>query len=193
MKGILKELRIAIITTILLAILVCGIYPLAVWVLGQGLFHHKANGSLVSAQGKLIGSSLLAHGFSGERYFHPRPSAAGMGYDAARSGGTNWGPTSKMLIDAVRERVAAYRAENDLSPGTLVPADAVTASASGLDPHVSVRNALLQAERVAQARGIPVEAVIQKIEAHTEKRTFGILGEPRVNVLALNCDLDGIR
>ena len=193
MKGFLKELRIAIIATILLAILTCGIYPLAVWVLGQGLFPRKANGSLVTAQGQLIGSSLLAQGFGGARYFHPRPSAAGSGYDAARSGGTNWGPISKRLIDAVRERIAAYRAENNLSSGTPVPADAVTTSASGLDPHVSVKNALLQAGRVAQARGLPVEAVIRKIEAHTEKRTFGILGEPRVNVLMLNCDLDGIR
>jgi K+-transporting ATPase ATPase C chain len=155
------------------------------------LFPHRAGGSLVISNQKVLGSSLLAQGFVGAQYFHPRPSAAGEGYDGAHSGGTNWGPTSKKLMDTVRDRVAAYRQENDLAVETSVPADAVTASASGLDPHISVKNALLQAKRVAKARGLSVEVVLKKIETHTEARTFRILGEPRVNVLMLNLDLDG--
>jgi len=191
MKNLLKEVRISIVVTVLLAILVCGLYPLAVWLLGQTLFPAKAEGSLVISKGKVVGSSLLAQGFRGPHYFHPRPSAAGEGYDGARSGATNWGPLSKKLIDTIHERVVRYRKENHLAPDAPVPADAVTASASGLDPHISVKNALLQAERVAKARGLSMERVTGKIEAHTEGRTFGILGEPRVNVLRLNLDLDG--
>jgi K+-transporting ATPase ATPase C chain len=190
-ENLIKELRISLMATLLLAILVCGVYPVAVWMVGHLLFPQKADGSLVMSKGKVIGSSLLAQGFVGPQYLHPRPSAAGEGFDASSSGGTNWGPTSKKLIDTVRDRVVAYRAENDLPPGTIVPADAVTASASGLDPHISVENALLQARRVAKARAFSVEVVMRKIEAHTEGRTFGILGEPRVNVLLVNLDLDG--
>jgi len=191
MKNLIKEVRISLMATLLLAILVCGLYPLAVWVVGYGLFLKKSEGSLIMSKGKIIGSSLLAQGFWGPHYFHPRPSAAGEGYDGARSGATNWGPLSKKLIDTVRERVVAYRAENHLSPDTPVPADAVTASASGLDPHISVKNALLQARRVAKARSLTVEVIMKKIDAHTKGRAFGILGEPRVNVLMLNLDLDG--
>ena len=191
MKNLIKEVRISLMATVLLAILVCGLYPLAVWVAGHGLSPEKSEGSLVMSKGKVIGSSLLAQGFWGPHYFHPRPSAAGKGYDSARSGATNWGPLSKKLIDTVRERVVVYRAENHLAPDTPVPADAVTASASGLDPHISVKNALLQARRVAKARSLTVELVMEKIDAHTEGRTLGILGEPRVNVLMLNLDLDG--
>jgi len=177
--------------TVLLAILVCGLYPLAVWVAGHGLFPEKSEGSLVMSKGKVIGSSLLAQGFREPHYFHPRPSAAGEGYDGARSGATNWGPLSKKLIDTVRDRVVAYCLENNLPPGTPVPSDAVTASASGLDPHISVKTAQIQARRVAKARGLSFEVILKKIETHTEGRTFGILGEPRVNVLMLNLDLDG--
>jgi len=191
MKNLIKEVRISLIATLLLAIVVCGLYPLAVWVAGHGLFPEKSEGSLVMSKGKVIGSSLLAQGFWGPHYFHPRPSAAGEGYDSARSGATNWGPLSKKLIDTVRERVVAYRVENHLAPDTPVPANAVTASASGLDPHISVKNARLQARRVAKARSLTVELVMEKIDAHTEGRTLGILGEPRVNVLMLNLDLDG--
>jgi K+-transporting ATPase ATPase C chain len=191
MKNLIKEVRISLMATVLLAILVCGLYPLAVWVVGHGLVPKKAEGSLITSKGKVIGSSLLAQGFWGPHYFHPRPSAAGKGYDGARSGATNWGPLSKKLIDTVRERVVAYRAENHLAPDTPVPADAVTASASGLDPHISVKNARLQTRRVAKARSLTVELVMEKIDAHTEGRTLGILGEPRVNVLMLNLDLDG--
>jgi K+-transporting ATPase ATPase C chain len=191
MKGLIAELRASIAATLLLAVLCCGIYPVAVWAVGQGLFSDKANGSLVRYNGKVVGSALIAQGFTGPAYFHPRPSAAGQGYDAVHSGGTNLGPTSKKLIEDVKQRVADYRAENGLSSDTPVPADAVTSSASGLDPHISVRNALLQAARVAKARGIGEKDVLAKVEAHTEGRTLGFLGESRVNVLMLNLSLDG--
>ena len=190
-KSIINELRISFIATVCLAVLLCGIYPALVWAVAQGLFHSQANGSLVSIKGRVIGSSLLAQRFAGPRYFHPRPSAAGDGYDAANSGGSNLGPTSQKLIAAVKERATAYRAENNLAPGVVIPVDAVTASASGLDPHVSVPNAFLQARRVAEARGLNEEAVRRSIAAHTEGRDLGILGEPRVNILMLNLDLDG--
>ena len=191
MKDLVAELRASIAATLLLAALCCGIYPAVVWAVGQGLFSHKANGSLVKVNGKIAGSSLLAQGFTATNYFHPRPSAAGQGYDAASSSGTNLGPTSKKLIEDVKQRVADYRTENGLSPDALVPADAVTSSASGLDPHISVRNASLQAARVAKARGIGEKEVLAKVGAHTEGRTLGLLGEPRVNVLMLNLELDG--
>ncbi|HJX72533.1 MAG TPA: K(+)-transporting ATPase subunit C [Candidatus Deferrimicrobiaceae bacterium] len=191
MKDLVAELRASIAATLLLAVLCCGIYPAVVWAVGQGLFSRKANGSLVQVDGKVAGSSLLAQGFTAPKYFHPRPSAAGQGYDAASSSGTNLGPTSKKLIESVKERVDAYRAENGLPPDARVPADAVTSSASGLDPHISVRNALLQSARVAKARGIGEKDVLAKVGAHTEGRTLGLLGEPRVNVLTLNLSLDG--
>jgi K+-transporting ATPase ATPase C chain len=138
----------------------------------------------------MTGSALLAQRFADTGYFHPRPSAAGDGYDAANSGGSNLGPTSQKLIDRVKERIASYRLENNLGPEILIPADAVTASGSGLDPHVSLRNALLQAERVATARGIDKVVIQKKIAAYTEGRDLMIFGEPRVNVLMLNLDLD---
>jgi potassium-transporting ATPase KdpC subunit len=191
MKDLVAQLRASIAATLLLAILCGGIYPAVVWAVGQGFFPDKANGSLVRSEGKVVGSALIAQGFSGPAYFHPRPSAAGQGYDAVHSGGTNLGPTSKKLIGDVERRVAAYRAENGLPPDTAVPADAVTSSASGLDPHISVRNALLQAARIAEARGIAEKDLLAKVGAHTEGRTFGFLGEPRVNVLTLNLALDG--
>ena len=191
MKDLVAELLASIAATLLLAVLCCGIYPAVVWAVGQGLFSHKANGSLVRVDGKVAGSSLLAQGFTAPKYFHPRPSAAGQGYDAANSSGTNLGPTSKTLIEDVKQRVADYRTENGLPPEARVPADAVTSSASGLDPHISVRNASLQAARVAKARGIGEKDVLAKVGAHTEGRTLGFLGEPRVNVLTLNLSLDG--
>ena len=188
-KNIINELRISLLATLFLAVLLCGIYPALVWALAQGLFPAQANGSLVSVKGQVIGSSLLGQQFAGPGYFHPRPSAAGDGYDAANSSGSNLGPTSQKLITAVKDRVAAYRTENNLAPGVSIPADAVTASASGLDPHISVKNALLQAGRVAKARGLSAEAVQKKIASHTEGRDLGIFGEPKVNVLMLNLDL----
>ena len=191
MKNLVAELRASIAATLLLAVLCCGIYPAVVWAVGQGLFSDKANGSLVKVDGKVAGSSLLAQGFTAPNYFHPRPSAAGQGYDAVSSGGSNLGPTSKKLIEDVKQRVADYRTENGLPPDARVPADAVTSSASGLDPHISVRNATLQAARVAKARGIGEKDVLAKVGAHTEGRTLGFLGEPRINVLTLNLSLDG--
>lgn len=191
MKYFIRELRISLMATLSLGMVLCGIYPLLVWAVGQGLFPNKANGSPIVRKGMVIGSSLLAQGFTDPRYFHPRPSAAGQGYDATASGGSNLGPTSKKLVDGVRRRVMDYRLENGLPSGATVPSDAVTTSASGLDPHISVKNAQLQAERVASARGLSVEVVMRKLDAHTEGRTLGILGEPRVNVLMLNLDLDG--
>jgi len=191
MKNLIAELRASVISTLLLLVLCCGIYPVVVWAIAQGLFPHEANGSLVQVNRKVVGSSLLAQGFAGPAYFHPRPSAAGQGYDAANSGGTNLGPTSKKLIDDVKQRVADYRAENVLPPDAMVPADAVTSSASGLDPHIGVENARLQAGRIATARGMSKEDVLKKVRVHTEGRTLGIFGDPRVNVLMLNLDLDG--
>ena len=191
MKELIADLRASIAATLLLAVLCCGIYPVAVWAVGQGLFSDKSNGSLVRFNGKVVGSALIAQGFAGPAYFHPRPSAAGQGYDAVNSGGTNLGPTSKKLIEDVKQRVADYRSENGLSSDTPVPADAVTSSASGLDPHISPANANLQAGRVAAARGMTKEDVLTKVRAHTEDRSLWIFGEPRVNVLMLNLDLDG--
>ncbi len=190
-KSIINELRISFIATVCLAVLLCGIYPALVWAVAQGLFHSQANGSLVSVKGQVIASSLLAQRFTAPGYFHPRPSAAGDGYDAANSGGSNLGPTSQKLIAAVKERAAAYRTENNLAPGMVIPVDAVTSSGSGLDPHISVPNAFMQVRRVSEARGLSEEAVRERVVVHTEGRDLGILGEPRVNVLMLNLDLDG--
>jgi len=193
MKYFIRELRISVMATLSLAILLCGIYPLLVWVAGQGLFPAESNGSLLVDRGTVVGSSLLSQGFTDPKYFRPRPSAAGQGYDATLSGGSNLGPLSKNLLETVKQRVQAYRTENNLSPDVPVPSDAATASGSGLDPHISAANAVLQARRVAKTRGLTVDVVMKKIDVHTEGRTFGILGEPRVNVLMLNLDLDGKR
>jgi len=191
MKDLVAELRASIAATLLLAVLCGVIYPFVVWAVGQGLFSGKANGSLLKVDGNVVGSSLLAQGFTAPNYFHPRPSAAGQGYDAVHSGGTNLGPTSKKLIGDVKQRVADYRTENVLPPDARVPADAVTSSASGLDPHISLANAMHQAGRVAAARGLTKEEVLKRVRAHAEGRTLWIFGEPRVNVLTLNLSLDG--
>ena len=193
MKALIAELRIALIGTIALSILLCGFYPLLVWMLAQLFFVHEANGSLVTKKGVVIGSSLLAQRFEDAKYFHPRPSAAGKGYDAANSGGSNAGPLSKNLVETVKKRVINYRTENGLSSEAIVPADAVTASGSGLDPHITVKNAILQAPRVAIARGISEQIVLENIKAHTEDRDLWVFGEPRVNVLRLNLSLDNSR
>jgi potassium-transporting ATPase KdpC subunit len=190
-KRIRKEFYTALAATCFLAILLGGVYPLIVWGLAQGLFPEKANGSLVLRNGRVVGSSLIGQAFTGADYFHPRPSAAGEGYDGVQSGGSNWGPTSRKLADTVQERVKRYREENGPAPDVSVPADAVTASASGLDPHITRENAFLQAHRVAVARGLNEEVVRRKIESATENRDLGFLGEPRVNVLLLNLALDG--
>jgi len=191
MSAWLSELRTSLVATTLLALLVCGAYPLFVWVLAQGVFPFQAGGSLVRVDGVVVGSDLIGQMFSDPKYFHPRPSAAGAGYDATRSGGSNLGPTSKKLIDEAAQRVAAYREENNLTPNHPVPADGVTASGSGLDPHITVKNALIQSHRVATARGVTDDAVKRAIATHTEGRDLGVFGEPRVNVLRLNLSLDG--
>jgi K+-transporting ATPase ATPase C chain len=193
LKSLSSELRRSILAVAALSVLLCGVYPAVSWVLAQALFPGRANGSLVVKDGAVLGSSLIGRDFSSPAHFHPRPSAAGEGYDAGRSGGSNLGPLSRELFEQIRRRVEAYRAENGLPADADVPADAVTASASGLDPHISPANALIQAPRVAKARGLDMARVRAAIEAATEGRAFGILGEPRVNVLRLNLALDGIR
>jgi K+-transporting ATPase ATPase C chain len=189
MKDVMKEITTSVTATIALGILLCGLYPGAVWAASR-LFRSRAEGSLVEVQGKVVASELIGQGFQAERYFHPRPSAAGNGYDAANSGGTNFGPLSQKLIDSVKDRVATYRKENGLDEHSPVPADAVLSSASGLDPHISVKNAGLQVKRVARARGMREDTVRHFVEQRTEGRDLGLLGEPRVNVLLLNLALD---
>jgi potassium-transporting ATPase KdpC subunit len=191
MNNVIAQLRISLVATLALAVILCGIYPLTVWALAQGLFPTHANGSLVKGNGMILGSSLIGQRFTSPKYFHPRPSAAGQGYDATGSGGSNLGPLSKKLVETVKQRAEEFRGENDLPAGTQVPADAVTASASGLDPHISLKNALVQARRVAGARGLSEDFVLHQIKLHTEGRDIGILGEPRVNVLMLNLAMDG--
>lgn len=167
------------------------VYPLVVTGIAQGVFRDQAEGSMITDDaGRLVGSELIGQVFEGVEYLHPRPSAAGDGYDASDSLGTNYGPTNPELLAAVDERVTAYRELNGLSPGTEVPVDAVTASASGLDRHISVANARLQARRVAEARDLPVDDVLALISSHTDERALGFLGESGVNVLRLNLALD---
>jgi potassium-transporting ATPase KdpC subunit len=191
MKQFFSHIRGAVVSTFVLAVVCCGLYPLIVFGISQTFFRAKANGSLITgANGSVRGSKLLGQGFADAKYFHPRPSAAGNGYDATSSGGSNLGPTSRKLNDAIKERLAAYRAENGLSESAPVPADAVTASGSGLDPHISLQNAELQIPRVVKARGVPEEKVRELIRQNTNGRDFGVFGEPGVNVLQLNRALD---
>ena len=191
MKTLLHELRVSLLLTLLLAVLLCGAYPLAVWAAGRALFPHQAGGSLLTApDGTVTGSALLAQNFAAPKYFHPRPSAAGTGYDATSSSGTNLGPTSKKLADAITAAVTAYRTENHLPDNQPVPADAVTSSASGLDPHISPDNARLQAARVAEARSLPPARVLALVAARTESPDWRVFGEARVIVVLLNLDLD---
>jgi K+-transporting ATPase ATPase C chain len=191
MKTLLLEIKTSVLVTLVFAVLLCGAYPVAVWIGAQALFPAQANGSLVTdATGAVRGSALLAQSFTSDKYFQPRPSAAGTGYDATNSSGTNYSPTSQKLADSIKAAVAAYRTSNGLAANAPVPADAVTSSGSGLDPHISVANALLQAARVAKARNLPLEKVQALIATHTADRDFHIFGEPVVNVLLLNVDLD---
>jgi K+-transporting ATPase ATPase C chain len=191
MKEFFSEIRGAIFATLVLAIVCCGAYPLVVFGISQALFHNKANGSLIlDKDGSVRGSKLLGQSFTEDKYFHPRPSAAGNGYDAASSGGSNLGPTSQKLNDAIKDRVDAYRKENGLKEDEIVPADAVTASGSGLDPQISLRNAELQTPRVAKARGLSEEKLRELIQQYVDARDLGVLGDPGVNVLQLNLALD---
>ena len=192
-QELLQEVKVSVLATLALVVILCGVYPLVVWGIAQVVFPSQANGSLVEVRGKIVGSGLLAQNFSGPQYFHPRPSAAGdVGYDGASSGGSNLGPLSQKLTDQVKERVDKYRTENNLPAATLVPADAVTASGSGLDPHISLRNAEIQAPRVAQARKLSADKVKRLIQDFTEGPDLGFLGEPGVNVLRLNLALDAL-
>ena len=193
MKAILKETLTSILATLLFAVVCCGIYPVVVWAVSQKLFTYQANGSLIQSDGadhKVVGSAWLGQNFTSPKYFHPRPSAAGTGYDASNSSGTNLGPTSQKLMDSVKAAVAQYRTDNALDASVLIPGDAVTSSASGLDPHISPRNADLQAARVAKVRKLSVDVVKGEIAKATAPRSFGILGEAGVNVLMLNIALD---
>jgi K+-transporting ATPase ATPase C chain len=194
MKTLLTELRTSIFLTLIFAVLLCGAYPLAVWAGAQTLFPSQANGSLIiDATGTVRGSSLLAQSFTSPRYFQPRPSAAGTGYDATSSSGTNLGPTSQKLADSIASAIAAYRTANHLAPDAPVPADAVTSSASGLDPHISPANARLQAPRVAKSRHLSLDQVTALVSTATHTRDLVIFGEPTVNVLLLNRSLDEIK
>ncbi len=180
--------------TLVLAVVCCGLYPLVVFGVAQVFFRDQANGSLiVDADGTVHGSKLLGQQFTADKYFHPRPSDAGangMAYDPTSSGGSNLGPTSQKLNDAIKQNIADYRAQNNLDTNTPVPADAVTASGSGLDPHISLRNAELQTLRAAKARGLDVEKVRALIQQNTDGADLGIIGDAGVNVLKLNIALD---
>jgi K+-transporting ATPase ATPase C chain len=186
LQQLLPALRIKIFFTIL-----CGlIYPLTITAISQTLFPHKANGSLATLNGKVVGSELIGQNFSKPGYFHPRPSAAGAnGYDAAASGGSNYGATNRKLIDRVKKSIEQFHNENPDYAGP-IPADLVTASASGLDPHISPDSALAQVPRVAKARGVSADLLRRIVASRTEGPQFGLLGEARVNVLELNMLLD---
>jgi len=191
MKEFFSQIRGAVISTLVLALVCCGLYPLIVFGVSQVLFRDQANGSLIiSPNVGVRGSKLLGQAFSDPKYFHPRPSVAGNGYDATSSGGSNLGPTSRKLDEAIKERIAAYRAENSLSETDSVPADAVTASGSGLDPEISLRNAELQIARVAKSRGLSEDKIRELVQKNTDGRDLGVFGDPGVNVLQLNLALD---
>lgn len=182
-RNFISAVLMTIVTTVILGV----IYPLGITAIAQVAFPNKANGQLINRNGAVVGSRIIGQGFSSPGYFHSRPSAAGTGWDAANSGGSQLGPTNKKLIDAVKANVEAARKEN---PGAPVPIDLVTASASGVDPHISPAAAEFQVPRIARERGVSDADLRQVIAANTEGRTFGFFGEPRVNVLELNLALD---
>jgi potassium-transporting ATPase KdpC subunit len=185
--NILRNLVVAALMTVVTTVLLGFVYPMLVTVLAQAIFPAQANGQLIVRDGHVVGSTLIAQRFSSPQYFHPRPSAAGSGYDAANSAGSQLGPTNRKLIETITENVAAARRDNPSHP---VPIDLVTASASGLDPHISPAAAEFQVPRVARARGISEHDLHRLVLEHTEGRQWGFLGEPRVNVLELNLALD---
>jgi K+-transporting ATPase ATPase C chain len=191
MKKLFSELRSAVMVTLIFAVVCCGLYPLVVYSVAQVFFRDRANGSLiVDANGTVRGSKLLGQQFTAGKYFQSRPSAAGNGYDATSSGGSNLGPTSSNLVATIAQRIADYRTQNNLATNVLVPADAVTASGSGLDPHISLQNAALQIPRVVKTRGLSEERVRALVQQNTHGPDLGIFGEPSVNVLTLNLSLD---
>ena len=186
----MNQIKITILATIVLTILFGLAYPLVFTGLAQVLFPHQANGSLVTVNGRVAGSELIGQSFTKPEYFHGRPSAAGNnGYDAANSSGSNLGPTNQKLVDRVKADVQKFRAENPDYTGP-IPADLLTSSGSGLDPHISPASAEAQVARVAKARGVTPDRIAELVAKHTEGRQWGIFGEPRVNVLLLNIDLD---
>jgi K+-transporting ATPase ATPase C chain len=206
----MKHLRPALLLTVFFVVLTGFAFPVVVWAMGRVAFPNQAGGSLIKdSHGQVIGSSLLGQSFTKPEYFHPRPSAAGAGYDAANSSGTNLGPTSDKLVNGIQDDpvtkdadetylgfgdlAKAYREENGLPPDAILPADAATRSASGLDPHISPGNAELQSARVAKARGLALDRVRELVAEATQQRTLGFLGEPRVNVLELNLTLDRLK
>jgi K+-transporting ATPase ATPase C chain len=187
-----NQIRPAIVLTLLLCVITGFIYPGVVTGLAQLLFPHQANGSVVSVGSRIVGSALIGQPFSRPEYFHPRPSAAGQGYDGTASAGTNKGPTDRKLADTLVAGAIEQVVRQDGALRGKIPSDMVTASGSGLDPHISPANAEVQVARVARARGLKPEAVRALLQQHTESRQFGFLGEPRVNVLLLNLALDSM-
>ena len=185
--NITRNLVAAVLMTIVTTLILGIVYPLVITGIAQVAFPDKANGQLIKRNGKVVGSRIIGQGFSSPGYFHSRPSAAGMGYDAANSAGSNLGPTNKKLVDAVKANVGAARKEN---PGAPVPIDLVTTSASGFDPHITPASADFQVPRIARERGMSEADVSRLVAAHTEGRQLGFFGEPRVNVLELNLALD---
>ena len=191
MRAFTRQLLPAVLALIVFTVITGFIYPFIVTGVAQVAWNDKANGSLIKKDGVAVGSSLIGQNFSDPKYFHPRPSAAGTGYDGLSSSFSNLGPTNPDFLSSIQDRVAAYRQENNLPDSQEVPVDAVTASGSGLDPDISVANAKLQAARVAAARGMTVDQVLALVDKNTTPRTWGFLGEPGVNVLKLNLALDG--
>ncbi len=189
LKNIARSFLLLVIFTIILGL----IYPLVITGISRVLFPGKSSGSLIYKDGRLIGSELIGQSFTGDKYFHPRPSAAGEdGYDPLKSGGSNLSPSNEEFIMTVEERADEFKKENSLGDNIKIPSDIVTASASGLDPDISVESALLQAERISRARNIPVEDIRKLILDNVENRELGFLGEPRVNVLKMNILLDNL-
>ena len=190
MRALLRQLRPALLITVVFT-LICGVaYPLLSTGIAQVAFHDKANGSLIKRDGVVVGSQLIGQSFVAPQYFHSRPSAAGAGYDGSASSGSNLGPLNPDLLKAVEDRAVAYRQENGLAANALVPVDAVTASGSGLDPHISIANAKLQVARVASQRGLDTSVVEQLVTKYTDGRQLMVLGDPGVNVVELNLALD---
>jgi potassium-transporting ATPase KdpC subunit len=192
MRALLRQLRPAVLTVVVFTLLFGVGYPLLSTAIGQVAFNDKADGSLIERDGVVVGSELIGQAFADPKYFASRPSAAGGGYDGSASSGSNLGPTSPDLLAVVEERAIAYRDANGLAPDEAVPVDAVTASGSGLDPHISVANARIQAPRVAEVRGLDAAAVLSLVDDYTDGRALWVLGEPGVNVVRLNLALDDL-